>query len=328
MYIAYYDENKKFVAYYPSSAGISAATSLTMPSKARYIRINMSGSYGNTYKHDICISLLLSGTRNGEYEAYEKASYPLDSSLTLRGIPKLDSQNNLYYDGDTYEPDGTVTRRFGIVDLGTLTWSYATSQAGTKLFISQPSDAKPIPGVNSSTVPNISTGMYEAKSWLGLNTGENAQNGITIFTDKSIRIVDSAYTDAAAFKTAMSGVYLIYELATETTETAEPFVDPQRVNDWGTEEYVCESDSDFIVPVGHDTKYRVNLRDKLQHLPDMADNDGYYLIQQIGSKMSLVNFRIPQAPATDGTYILKAIVSGGVPTYTWEAVVESTATEG
>ena len=36
-------------------------------------------------------------------------NYALDSSVTLRGIPKLDASNNLYYDGDTYEADGTVT---------------------------------------------------------------------------------------------------------------------------------------------------------------------------------------------------------------------------
>ena len=40
------------------------------------------------------------------------ATYPLDSTLTLRGIPKLDSSNNLYYDGDTYESDGTVRRSY------------------------------------------------------------------------------------------------------------------------------------------------------------------------------------------------------------------------
>ena len=40
------------------------------------------------------------------------ATYPLDSDLVLRGIPKL-SNGNLYYDGDTYEWDGTVTRKYG-----------------------------------------------------------------------------------------------------------------------------------------------------------------------------------------------------------------------
>lgn len=41
--------------------------------------------------------------------------YPLDHSLTLRGIPKLDESNALYYDGDTYASDGTVTQRYGIL---------------------------------------------------------------------------------------------------------------------------------------------------------------------------------------------------------------------
>ena len=59
---------------------------------------------------------------------------------------------------------------------------------------------------------------------------------------------------------------------------------------------------------------------KLQHLPDLADSDGYYMISQQNNEMSLIRFRIPQAPATDGTYTLKATVSGGTPTYTWEEV--------
>ena len=81
------------------------------------------------------------------------------------------------------------------------------------------------------------------------------------------------------------------------------------------EEYVSTS----IVPVGHNTRYPANLRDKLQHLPDLADDDGYYMIGQSNKQMHLELFRIPKAPTTDGTYTLKATVSGGTPTYTWEA---------
>ena len=40
-------------------------------------------------------------------------NYPLDSNLELRGVLKLDANNNLYYDGDSYESDGTVIRRYG-----------------------------------------------------------------------------------------------------------------------------------------------------------------------------------------------------------------------
>jgi hypothetical protein len=41
------------------------------------------------------------------------ASYPLDASLTLRGVPKW-VDGKLVYDGDRYMPDGTVERRYGI----------------------------------------------------------------------------------------------------------------------------------------------------------------------------------------------------------------------
>lgn len=51
---------------------------------------------------------------DASFEPYEEHIYPLDSDLTLRGIPKLDADNNLVYDGDVYEYDGTVTRNYTI----------------------------------------------------------------------------------------------------------------------------------------------------------------------------------------------------------------------
>ena len=62
---------------------------------------------------DTCIHLKWDGERDGEYEPYVEYNYLLDSDLELRGIPKLDASNNLYYDGDSYAPDGTVTRKYG-----------------------------------------------------------------------------------------------------------------------------------------------------------------------------------------------------------------------
>ena len=63
---------------------------------------------------DTCIHLKWDGERDGEYEPYVEYNYPLDSDLELRGIPKLDASNNLYYDGDGYAPDGTVTRKYAV----------------------------------------------------------------------------------------------------------------------------------------------------------------------------------------------------------------------
>lgn len=41
-------------------------------------------------------------------------TYSLDSSLQLRGLFKLDANNNLYADGDTYSYNGIVTRNYAI----------------------------------------------------------------------------------------------------------------------------------------------------------------------------------------------------------------------
>lgn len=84
----------------------------TTPANGVFAYFNMALAYGTTYNNDICINL--SSSRNGEYEPYEEHTYPLDDNLELRGIPKLDSNNELYYDGDTYASDGTVTRKYGI----------------------------------------------------------------------------------------------------------------------------------------------------------------------------------------------------------------------
>lgn len=131
----------------------------------------------------------------------------------LRGIPDTDVRDVMVWDGSA----GTVTKNCGEIDLGTLTWNYAASAAGTKLFISSiPSNIKRPP--TGTTVPAIVCAEYTVKSWDELNTGASALNGITVFsTDGSVRIVDSAYNDAETFKTAMNGVKLIYELATPTT---------------------------------------------------------------------------------------------------------------
>ena len=46
--------------------------------------------------------------------------------------------------------------------------------------------------------------------------------GVQRNTTGTVRVKNAAYTDADLFTTAMSGVYLVYELATETTDTTTP----------------------------------------------------------------------------------------------------------
>ena len=187
----------------------------------------------------LCINLS-NPTRNGEYEPYEKHSYPLDSSLTLRGIPKLDASNNLYYDGDEYTSDGKVKRKYGIVDLGTLNWTYYPSETAFYCTIN----------VMNRKNGNLLCSKY-TKSLQGISYLNNMEFSYQSGADTTLWFKNTAYTDATAFKSAMSGVMLVYELATPTTETATPYTNPQIVSKYGTLEYVTNS----IVPVGHKTTY-------------------------------------------------------------------------
>lgn len=193
-----------------------------------------------------CIHLKWDGELDGEYEAYREWNYALDSDLELRGIPKLDANNKLYYDGDTYAPDGTVTRN------------------------------------------------YEYRAYA--SGDESLENAIT------------------------DGTHTVVKRGSPTTEQADPYQQTQSVSDWGTEEYV---DSRSIpVPVGHITFYQQNLKAKLEMAPDSPNGgDGLYVVQQISGENTYVPLvvpnEIPNAPTTDGTYVLKASVSDGTATYSW-----------
>ena len=96
-----------------SLARVSGSTykKFTTDADTHWLGFSMAASYGTTYKDDICLHLVWDGERDGEYEPYEEHAYAIDD-VELRGIPKLDANNDLYYDGDSYTPDGTVTRKY------------------------------------------------------------------------------------------------------------------------------------------------------------------------------------------------------------------------
>lgn len=317
--VHYFDSDKKFI----SCAYNKRESTFVTPSNCHYILWNNVTNNVTTYNHDICINLSWDGERDGEYEPYVKHSYPLDSSLTLRGIPKLSTDGKLYYDGDHYKSDGTVERRYGIVDLGTLDWDRIAnpfpSLSETYLFVNigQTIDGNAIADYSEKRI----TPLYKN---VIVYTHFDNDKSIGYIYEKRIAIRDDSYTDAASFKAAMSGVYLVYELAEPTTEEAQPFQSPQIVDDFGTEEYVTSS----IVPVGHITQYDSNLRAKLEMAPNSPDGDGDYLVRQTsgqneyvpytdGGRITALEGKIPTPPSTDGTYVLKCTVADGTPTYSW-----------
>lgn len=239
-------------------------------------------------------------------------NYPLDSTLTLYGVPKLDSNNKLYYDGDIYESNGTVTRKYGIIDLGTLEWSYNstaevfTSPATTlnlkKIAMPDLINIKYTPVSGSVNISDI--GEYADKTICAHIPSNNF----------NLVIKDTAYNNAATFKTSLNGVYLVYELAESTTETATPYQNPQIVDKLGTEQYIdyaySQGTRDVAIPVGHETQYMADLRDKLQNLPDLAATNGQYIISQSDNQMTLAPYNgVVEETVSDTTPSITAVAN-------------------
>lgn len=248
------------------------------------------------------------GSTPSAYEPYVSHEYTLDD-IELRGILKLDGSNNLYYDGDTYESNGSVTRKYGIVDLSTLNW-YSIS--GDRLKTNDTIGLSK-PAINTEKTNLIAQNYINADSdyWLAEDTSRKCYISMSEDGGTIVRLKDGELNPSG---------YLVYELATPTTETADPFTNPMMVDGNGTEEFV--DGRTVEMPVGHETIYvDDNDATKLESLPDISNyGNGTYLVKQANGQMSLVKYGIPNPPTTDGRYRLEVTVTDGVPAYSWEVI--------
>ena len=233
-------------------------------------------NYGNGYYgHDICLNI--SGSRNGQYEPYEAKTYPIDD-IVLRGIPKL-TNGVLSYDGDIYLPTGEVTRKYAeVADLNEKSYTLM-SYTGRSVFYTGLSGAK---NKVSGVINNAICEKYTAENVTG---AANLSDKCFLIISSNLYIRDDAYNDATAFKASLSNVGIVYELATPTTESADPYTEIQSAGE--TEQFESES----VVPVGNEAFYAEDLTGVVQNLAPL--------------------------PTTAGTYKLQVTVSGGVPSYSW-----------
>jgi len=102
--VFFYDEDMGFIDYIPWG---SRPKTFTAPTSAKYVRFTFRTSTAPT---DVQLEL---GSTATDFEPYIKHTYPLDSSVTLRGQYKLDANNQLYADGDVWKSDGEITRKYG-----------------------------------------------------------------------------------------------------------------------------------------------------------------------------------------------------------------------
>ena len=110
------------------------------------------------------------------------------------------------------DSDGVFHQRVGRVDLGSLDWKYGSSLARFQANVPN----KIIPSSNNEWDRGLYCSIY--KSNTSPISGTKVDMTISGYINTSgIFVNNFSYTDATAFKNAMQGVYLYYELAEEKT---------------------------------------------------------------------------------------------------------------
>lgn len=288
------DRNDNYISFIGNRTNATFVT----PANCHFIRITTpTNLYGNVYNHDICINIS-DDSLNGTYKPFASQINPLDS-VELRGIPQIDANGNLSYLGDVYSSNGNE-RKFKIVDLGSLNWSYY----GGVMFTTEITDIKQF---KAYSIANMITPDYEA---IDNSTGIAQMPDMTCkgqIDDTRLYIKDSRYSDGAIFKTAMDGHYLIYEAESSTIESASSFTNPQMIDANGSEEYV---DGHYwgCVNLGDLTwDYLTNrtnpfFRALLPNVKTYSSNDGNTNVCLTNNFVRLAGFTLLEDSSVDNAY--------------------------
>lgn len=123
------------------------------------------------------------------------------------------------YGGTVDVANYKTTKKYGIVDLGTLAWTVNTAGADGKIRMqTTSSDIPDMKNYSRWSYTHILCSRYPARN---INVSPYIDKSIGQYNNR-VLVYDSDYTDAATFKAAMDGVYLIYELAEPETDTFQP----------------------------------------------------------------------------------------------------------
>lgn len=251
----FYDHNKKYIGFndndgqtvYPNRTFIT-------PSNAFYVRFTLPPGYGVVYKNDIA---LIAGS-SGSYAPYHSNVYQIPEAI--RNLPGygwsagtaknwVDYENKKYY------------QCVQSVDLGTLEW-FAGESGKVNFQTSQVTGQKLTKNYN--ILPNIICSKYLVKTQNAM-WGKTSVTGITTnaSVDGYVYVNDASYTDAAAFKQAMSGVILYYELANPvvtdiSTLIPDDFLRNIEVEAGGSVTFKNSNDN-YHIPVPSEEEYIVKL---------------------------------------------------------------------
>lgn len=211
---AYYDRNKNGIAYFSFSGGASFTCLYD-----GYIRITINNTI------DLDTFVVNEGDEAIDYEPFG-TTYTANLGRTI-------------YGGSADIVKGEGVEGYGIVDLGTLTWTKRNTSSGHWRFTTQ--DVPVVINDDASHVPSMVCTEYTAisptQSWNGVE-GVSCNTGIS-----QLMVCDESYETASDFTSAVSGVYLVYPLATPTDFA----FDPIQINTSGDTENFYTSNGDTSI---------------------------------------------------------------------------------
>lgn len=123
---------------------------------------------------------------------------------------------------------GEFEETYGVVDLGSLGWDYYRGETEPYFrVLNFGTNYNPKLPPNSSTVANLFCSIFKAGKSGSTGTSGSLQNHnyeISLNPTGRLFIIDSDYTDATDLIRDLSGVYLVFELATPSELTTTPLV--------------------------------------------------------------------------------------------------------
>lgn len=216
--------------YTLSPSRLADCNLITQKNGAYWFGGGVNGGITKTLDETATIIVSLAITSGKTYNGTIYPQFELGSSVTSfeighgqsYSIPFKDSEDNpiTVYGGNMNITAGEGERTMAMVDLGDLTWSAGSDSRHTVFF----ARFDGLKYVTDNVVVNAISSQYKAITKV-------AWSGVDFDTDNVFRSDNSAeilyfrnlaYTDATAFKQAMQGVQLCYELATPTPIYCEP----------------------------------------------------------------------------------------------------------
>lgn len=186
------------------------------------------------------------------YSPYTETTYPLDHT-ELRGLFKLDANNNLYADGDEYFPSGGENVKYAVTEFdgsNDEAWANYSVTQGNLFRIS-------IPTRKSGELSSIGSIVEKYDVVASANRANMTVSGSTTYFD----FINNDIADMTAWRTYLSNNHIkaVYELATPTTATLTTYTSLQNIESGGTEEFidygVSQGTRDVAIPCGQESEY-------------------------------------------------------------------------